>query len=106
MQENIDQKPLIAKSGLFPWYLSLAFFTLVTLCSAFFGFMIWNTDNSIQALSSEITTIDTNTNKIASDRKIVVADILKNNAIRPSLNLGPILREFRAIAARSNVRLK
>jgi hypothetical protein len=53
----------------------------------------------------DISKLETDIATISKDRKVLIANIIRNNKLRPSLNLGPIIREFRMAAIKSNVRL-
>ncbi len=60
----------------------------------------------IETMKSEIATIDSQIAIISTDRKIVIANILKSNRIRPTIDVKWLIQEFYTAAAKSNVRFK
>lgn len=63
-------------------------------------------DKQIDTMKNEIATIDSQINIMSTDRKIVIANILNSNHIRPTIDVKGLIQEFYAAAAKSNVRFK
>lgn len=88
------------------WYISIGLLIVLFGVTIYFGVVAYIRESNIQATQQAILETQTKIDTIASDRKILIANIIKNNSLRPSLDLGPLLLEFRTAAAKANVRLK
>lgn len=106
MQENIKSITSVIKPGQSTWYISIVFFVMITWIILFFGISSTFRESQIIAIRDDINKLETDIATISKDRKVLIANIIRNNKLRPSLNLGPIIREFRTAAIKSNVRLK
>lgn len=58
---------------------------------------------AIKSTESEIARLQRDIDKASTDRNIVVANIVRENTIRPSLDLKKIVADFRIAAARARV---
>lgn len=69
------------------WWLALGIFSIVAMLSI--GLMAYNyiLGKQIETMKSEIATIDSQIAIISTDRKIVIANILKSNRIRPTIDV-------------------
>lgn len=105
MQE-IPTNPILQKPSQAAWKASIALLIFVILASAgLFAYQI--------VLGQQITTLtDTIADheaRIASgstNRDIIVAGILSSSTLRPSLDLGRLVSDFRAVAQSAHIRLQ
>ena len=88
------------------WWLSLALFLLVALSTI--GLLGYNyfLDKKIQTAKQNVAEIESQIQIISSDRKVVIANILKTSSIRPTIPVKELIGEFYTAAAKSNVRFK
>lgn len=63
-------------------------------------------DQQFSSTQKEITIVDTQIQTASTDRKIIIAQILNANSIRPSLDINGLVKEFQRAAITANVRLK
>ncbi len=105
MQENNTSIASVIKPGQTTWYISIIFFVMITWIILFFGISSSFRGSQITTIMEDISKLETDIASISKDRKVLIANIIRNNKLRPSLNLGPIIREFRMAAIKSNVRL-
>lgn len=90
----------------FPWFFSLVLAGLVlagTIGMGVYGFFL---DRSIVEREKDIAMVDTQIQTASADRKIILAQILATNTIRPSIDVAGLVKEFQSAAATANVRLK
>jgi hypothetical protein len=106
MQENIKSTTSIIKPSQSLWYMSMSLFLLVSWLSGYFAISNYYLEKDIALIQSEIDKVEQDIVRISEDKKIVIANIIKDNTLRPSLNLGPIIKQFRVAAIKANVRLK
>lgn len=106
MQENLPQNTPLMKPSYTLWYISIGLLIVLFGVTIYFGVVAYIRESNIQATQQAILETQKKIDTIASDRKILIANIIKNNSLRPSLDLGPLLLEFRTAAAKANVRLK
>ncbi len=105
-QENTKANTPIIKPSQTVWYMSITFFLVVGVTTVFFvvsSLMRWV---DIGSINESIADTDRKIEVIGKDRKILIANIIKNNSLRPSLDLKPLIAGFRTAAAKANVRLK
>lgn len=105
MQAHIDQNAPAMKPNLTIWYLSIFLWVMILGLSSYFAIASWMREWDISTANSEIASLEKDIATISADRNILIANIIKNNTLRPSLDLGPLLTEFRSAAARANVKL-
>ncbi len=90
----------------FPWFFSLAIALFIGSAGIVLSLYNLYLDSQIRTQKAEITTLENNINLASIDRKVVVAQILQSNAIRPTLDIGGLITQFRKVAESSNIRLK
>ncbi len=105
MQEN-HNAPLIIKPRNYVWYLSLILLGGMVLVSALFAWLKYLNANATQSVKEDVAVVQSSIDELSNDRKILIANIIKNNTLKPSLDLGPLIVGFRNAAQLSNVRLK
>ncbi len=106
MQENKTTISAVIKPSQSVWYTSIGLFVIIFWISLFFGISSWFLDKSNETLQWDIQKIEADITKLSEDRKILIANIIKNNTLRPSIPLGEIILNFKMAAAQANVRLK
>ena len=106
MQGNIKSISSVIKPGQSTWYLSIGFFIVTLSIILFFTISSYMRESQITNIQWDINKIQWDISTISADRKVLIANIIKNNSLRPSLDLAPIIREFRLAAVKANVRLK
>jgi len=89
----------------FLWIISLSFFSIIAIATIglfAYGFIQANTlsniEENIAKLESEIAVG-------SQDKDVIVANILSNTMIRPSIDLKALVNSFRAAASSAGVRL-
>jgi hypothetical protein len=65
--------------------------------------MTWFTEHHIQQLQTTISKLDTDIAGSSVDRNIVIAGIIAENTIRPSIDLKNLVTQFRTAAVKANV---
>lgn len=90
----------------FPWYLSIALAVIVALTSSALGGYNLYLDMQIRDTNAAIAEVDKNIALMSTDTRIIITKILRSNAIRPSLDIGGLITQFKGVADRANVRLK
>ncbi len=105
MQINHTHANSVAPSR-FPWFLSVAIAVFVGGASIILALYSLYLESQVRTLNSEITTVNNNIALASVDRKIVITQILQTNAIRPTLDIGGLITQFKGVADRANVRLK
>lgn len=88
------------------FYMSVAFFCIVSMASvAFFG-LSFLSQSKISEYQNDIAQLDTHIANAKSNRLIMIANIIENNLIRPSIDLEKLVADFRMAARQSGVRLQ
>jgi cell division protein FtsL len=105
MQE-ISTNPQSPKENRTYFYFSLGFFSLIvfSILSLFLYTKYLNTASL--SIRDEIGQIDRKIAAQNADRMILIANILKSNSIRPSVELESLVKKFRDIASENGVRLR
>lgn len=104
MQETTPQSPsAIVSSGRGVWYMSIAFLLLTIGLSWALYVGIFLTSQSIETTQSEIARINTDIQKASTDSQIVIAKIIQESGLRPSIDLKNIVTQFRLAAIEANV---
>ena len=104
MQETTPQSSnAVISSGRGVWYASIVFFALSLVVTGALYVIIAMMDTSIDATKSEVAKTRTDIAAASTDRNIVIAKIIQDNTIRPSLDLKNIVTQFRMAAIRANV---
>ncbi len=106
MQETLDQTTHIIKPRQTLLYMSIGFFVLIVGLSVFFSLMWFITKSQNTSLQTDIATLEWDIATIGKDRTILIANIVNNNSLRPSLDLIPLISAFGRAAEVANVRLK
>jgi hypothetical protein len=106
MQEQLShQQTTIIKQSKTLWYLSIGFAGIIALSAvAIFAYTIYLSERT-KSVAEEVTTLTTDISTIATDRSILVAEIIKNNTLRPSIDVRSLVTNFRTAALQANVRL-
>ncbi len=94
---------LVERHGV--WYLSIGFFVFVLVWSIILYGMQFFAERRISSLEEKQQEIQTKIQSASKDEKIIVARIIEQNWVRPSLDLVGIIRNFRSVAVASNVTL-
>jgi hypothetical protein len=105
MQE-LNQTPTIQKPSQATWKASIALLVFTLLASV--GIFAYQIVLGQQLTTLTATTRDTEA-RIASgstQRDIIVAGILASSTLRPSIDLGRLVSDFRAVAASAHIRLQ
>ncbi len=105
MQINHTHIPAVQPSR-FPWFFSLTLAALIGTASIALALYNLYLDREIRTLNTEIISINSKISLASVDRKIVIAQILRSNAIRPTLDINGLITQFRKVAESSNIRLK
>lgn len=90
----------------FPWFFSLILAAFVALSTVGLWGYNWYLSTQIAQAHADISNLDTQIQTASQDRKIILTQILKNNTLRPSLDITGLMREFQKAAIAANVRLK
>ena len=106
MQEIKEQNSLIIGPRKTIWVLSTLFFLMVLAASGWLFFLGQYTKQSNGAIQDEITEIENQIEVLSKERKVLIANIIKNNTLKPSLDLWGLIGAFKNAASLSNVRLK
>ncbi len=104
MQEN--SKPQLVRPSLFMWYISIVLFIFVLVGIVWLYASGIYTDSTIKSREDEITQITHDIQGASLDRKVLIAQIINSNTIRPSLDLKTIVSQFRIAAAKAGVGLQ
>lgn len=105
MQETTPQQSTnaVISSGRGVWYASIAFFALSLVVTGALYVIISMMNSSIDTTKAEVATIRTSISQASTDRNIVIAKIIQDNTLRPSIDLKNIVTQFRVAAMRANV---
>lgn len=90
----------------FPWIFSLIVSAIVLIGSVLLGAYNFYLDKKIASTQQELQVLDTQIQTASEDRKVIIAQILSANTIRPSLDINGLVKEFQRAAVVANVRLK
>jgi hypothetical protein len=106
MQEQLShQQSAIIKQSKTLWYVSIGFAGLIALAIvAIFAYTIYLSERT-KTVADTVTTLTADIATIATDRNILVAEIIQNNTLRPSIDVKSLVTNFRAAARQANVRL-
>jgi hypothetical protein len=105
MQE-LNQTPILQKPSQAAWKASIALLIFVILASAgLFAYQIV-LGQQITTLTDTIRTQAGHISSGSTDRDIIVAGILSSSTLRPSLELGKLVSDFRAVAQSARIRLQ
>ncbi len=105
MQE-LTQTTILQKPSQSPWRGSIALLIIILLASL--GLFVYQAVRGIELTTLTGTIRDTEA-RIASgstDRDIIIAGILSSSTLRPSIDLGRLVSDFRAVASSARVRLQ
>lgn len=105
MQVNHTPSPSLTQENRFPWYLSLALFTLVACGSIGIGIYSYILDQDMLSNRVSIADVEKKIQMMSTDKDIIITRILQSNTIRPSLDINGLIKEFQRVAVASNVRL-
>lgn len=105
MQENQQHSPIMKPRKYF-WYLSIFLIGSILTASITLMVVTYSHRFTIEALRGDIESVQSEIDTLSNDRKILIANIIKNNTLRPSLDLGKLITGFNNAAQLSNVRLK
>ena len=97
-----DTQPVITQWNTI-WYLSIGFLILVLVTIWGLYALIYTTKLSISKIEAEVSRINTSIQTVSQDRNIVIAKIIQENAMRPSIDLSNIVSQFRKAAEDANV---
>ncbi len=104
MQETTTPlMPNTLSSGHTGWYMSLGFLIVISLLTVLCYGMTYMTERHTQELQTTITKLDTDIAGASVDRNIVIAKIIAENSIRPSIDLKNLVTQFRIAAVKGNV---
>ena len=78
---------------------------LVLFWSIGLGIYNFYLDRQIEAFHTNIAYMDAKIQTISTDKSIIITKILRSNALRPSLDINGLIKEFQRVAVMSNVRL-
>lgn len=90
-------------SGHTGWYLSLGLFVIISILTAICYTMTLITERHTQELQTTIAKLDTDIRGASVDRNIVIAKIIEENTLRPSIDLKNMVTQFRTAAVKANV---
>jgi len=79
---------------------------IVLIGSVLLGAYNFYLDKKIASTQQELQVLDTQIQTASEDRKVIIAQILSANTIRPSLDINGLVKEFQRAAVVANVRLK
>jgi hypothetical protein len=105
MQE-LSTNPTLQKPSQFAWRSSIILLIFVLLASA--GLFSYQIIRGIE-LTTLTSAIQDQEARIASgstDRDVIVAGILSSSTLRPSIQLGRLVSDFRAVASSAHIRLQ
>lgn len=100
---NGQNSPAILPESRGLWYVSIAFLLVVAVLSVGLYISTQYTERSIVSIQKEIAKIDISIQSINKDPNIVIAKIVQENTIRPSIALKSIVTQFRLAAIKANV---
>ena len=104
MQENSEVQ--LVRPSLFLWYTSILIFVFVLVGVIWLYASQAYINGTLESTKDKIAQIDHDTQGASLDKKILIAQIINSNTIRPSLDLKNIVAEFRLAAAKSSVGLQ
>jgi hypothetical protein len=105
MQELTTNPPL-QKPSQAAWRASIALLIFTILASVGIGVYQFLLTGQITELKTTIASHEARIASGSTDRDIIVAGILSSSTLRPSLELGKLVSDFRAVAEASRIRLK
>ncbi len=106
MQDVVTPNPSLSQPKSWLWYISIVFFVLIVwTCLSLYGYGIYQ-DGQITKLKSDLSSLENTVSTLSSDRKTVIANILKDDAIRPSIDLKSLVSAFRLTATKEQVRFQ
>ena len=104
MQETTTPLPPSAlpssKTG---WYMSLGLLVIISALTAVCYGMTFFTEKNTETLQATIAKLDSDIAGASVDRNIVIAKIIAENTLRPSLDLQNIVTQFRTAAVKAGV---
>lgn len=104
MQETTPQSSTaIVSSGRGAWYASIGFLIFVLVLSGALYAGVFFTERSTAKVEAEVARINGEIQKASKDSKIVIAKIVSESGIRPSIDLKNIVTQFRLAAIQANV---
>lgn len=104
MQEMNSTVPTTwLKESNISFYVSIIFALFVALSIAVFSYLIHVSNQNVSLIQSDIQNIEQQIQSTSNDSQIIVAKILTENSIRPSIDLKNIIKNFRTVAAVENV---
>lgn len=84
-------------------YLSYGLFVASIAAVIILFILSWLIQRNTDTITKNIATLDQKIQTISADHNIVIAKIIQDNGIRPSIDLKNIVTQFRVAAIKSNV---
>jgi hypothetical protein len=73
--------------------------------AAIYGYTLY-LNRGIETTKASLSELDATITTLSTDRKTVIANIIMNNTVRPSIDLKNLVSAFRLVAAKEQVRLQ